>query len=92
MRVSDHRAWIIHRALDAMLTGKDATAALLPQLKMPVLMVWGAEDKIIPVSQGEAMHKLVPQSELDVFPGCGHLAPGGCAAQMAPAVVAFLQH
>jgi pimeloyl-ACP methyl ester carboxylesterase len=55
-------------------------------------MVWGAEDKIIPVSQGEAMHKLVPQSELDVFPGCGHLAPGGCAAQMAPAVVAFLQH
>ena len=92
LRVSDHRAWIIHRALDAMLTGKDATAALLPQLKMPVLMVWGAEDKIIPVSQGEAMHKLVPQSELDVFPGCGHLAPGGCAAQMAPAVVAFLQH
>jgi pimeloyl-ACP methyl ester carboxylesterase len=92
LRVSDHRAWIIHRALDAMLTGKDATDAMLPQFKMRVLLVWGADDRIIPLSQGDAMHKLLPQSELDVFPGCGHLAPGGCAAQMAPAVVAFLQH
>jgi len=92
LRVSDHRAWIIHRALDAMLTGKDATDAMLPQFKMRVLLVWGADDRIIPLSQGDDMHKLLPQSELDVFPGCGHLAPGGCAAQMAPAVVAFLQH
>jgi pimeloyl-ACP methyl ester carboxylesterase len=92
LRVSDHRAWIIHRALDAMLTGKDATDAMLPQFTMRVLLVWGADDRIIPLSQGDAMHKLLPQSELDVFPGCGHLAPGGCAAQMAPAVVAFLQH
>lgn len=91
LRVSDHRAWIIHRALDAMLTGNDATDHLLPQLKMPVLLVWGAEDKIIPLSQGEAMHRLAPQSELDVFAGCGHLAPGGCAAQIAPKVVEFLK-
>jgi pimeloyl-ACP methyl ester carboxylesterase len=91
LRVSDHRAWIIHRALDTMLTGKDATGTLLPQLKMPVLLVWGAEDRIIPLSQGETMHKLIPQSELDVFAGCGHLAPGACAAQMAPKVVDFLK-
>jgi len=53
LRVSDHRAWIIHRALDTMLTGQDATDKLLPQLKMPVLIVWGAEDKITPLSLGE---------------------------------------
>lgn len=91
LRVSDHRAWIIRRALDSMLTGKDATDNMLPQLKMPVLIVWGELDKITPLEQGETMHKLVPQSELDVIPGCGHLAPGQCAAQIAPKVVGFLK-
>jgi pimeloyl-ACP methyl ester carboxylesterase len=35
------------------------------------------------------MHRLVPQSELDIVPGCGHLAPKECAAQVGPMVVAF---
>jgi pimeloyl-ACP methyl ester carboxylesterase len=92
LRVSNQRAWIIHRALATMLTGQDATDNLLPQLKMPVLIVWGAEDKITPVDQGETMHKLIPQSEFDVIPGCGHLAPEQCSAQIAPKVLEFAKH
>jgi pimeloyl-ACP methyl ester carboxylesterase len=91
LRVSKEREWIIHRALDTMLTGRDATDTLLPQLKMPVLIVWGELDKITPLSQAETIHRLVPQSELDVIPGCGHLAPGLCAPQIAPKVIAFLK-
>jgi pimeloyl-ACP methyl ester carboxylesterase len=91
LRVSDHRAWIIRRALATMLTGQDATDKLLQQLKMPVLIMWGADDKITPVGLGEVMHQHIPQSELDVVPGCGHLAPGQCAAQMAPKVLEFLK-
>jgi len=56
-----------------------------------VLMVWGSDDRIMPVSQGGAMHRLVPQSELDVAAGCGHLAPGQCAPQMESQVVGFLK-
>jgi pimeloyl-ACP methyl ester carboxylesterase len=73
----------------SILTRKDATDSMLPQLKIPVLIVWGAEDRILPVSQGETMHRLVPQSELDIVPGCGHLAPKECTAQLGPRVVAF---
>jgi len=91
LRVSSHRAWIIRRAMNTMLTGQDATDSLLPQLKMPVLIVWGAEDRITPVDQGETMHRLIPQSEFDVMPGCGHLAPEQCAAQIAPRVVEFMK-
>jgi pimeloyl-ACP methyl ester carboxylesterase len=91
IRVIGNNAWVIRRAIDSMLTGQDATDGLLPQFKMPVLIVWGAEDRITPFSQAETMHRLVPQSELDVFPGCGHLAPGQCASQVAPKVVAFLK-
>jgi pimeloyl-ACP methyl ester carboxylesterase len=91
LRVSNQNAWVLHRAVSAMLTGQDTTDRLLPGLRMPVLLVWGAEDQITPLSQGERMHRLVPQSDLEVFPACGHLAPGQCTAQIGPKVVAFVE-
>jgi pimeloyl-ACP methyl ester carboxylesterase len=91
LRFSNERAWVIHRAVATMLTGRDTTDKLLPGLKMPVLIVWGAEDRIAPVSQGETMHRLAPQSELEVFPGCGHLAQMQCADRVGPKVVAFVK-
>jgi len=90
LRVSRERAWVIQRAMASMLTGRDVTDQLLPQLKMPVLIVWGSEDRIVPLAQGEIMHRLVPQSKLDVVPGCGHLAPLECSAKVGPEVVEFL--
>ncbi len=30
---------------------------------------------IVPLDQAETMHRLIPQSQLDVIAGCGHLAP-----------------
>ena len=52
LRLSRQNAWVIHRAMDSMLTGRDATDNVLPQLKMPVLIVWGEEDRITPLSRG----------------------------------------
>jgi pimeloyl-ACP methyl ester carboxylesterase len=74
-----------------MLTGQDATDERLPTLKMPVLIVWDDADRIFPLSQGETMHSLVPQSQLAIVSGCGHMAPVFCADQIAPKVIAFLQ-
>jgi len=91
LRISGKNAWVIQRAIDQMLTGRDATDTILPQLKMPVLIVWGAEDQITPLSQGEKMRLLAPGSQLAVFPGCGHLAPSQCAAQIGPRVVEFVK-
>ncbi len=91
LRVSRQYAWVIHRAMDSMLTGRDATDSFLPQLKMPVLIEWGAEDHITPLSQGEKMHQMIPQSKLEIITGCGHLAPVQCAAQAGPAMVAFVR-
>jgi pimeloyl-ACP methyl ester carboxylesterase len=91
LRESDQDAWVIHRSVATMLTGRETTDKLLPGLKMAVLLVWGAEDRITPLNQGETMHRLIPQSQLDVFPGCGHLAPRLCAARIGPTVVEFLK-
>ena len=91
VRNANRNAWVIHRAVDAMLTGQDATDNLLPQLKMPMLLVWGAQDRIAPLTQGARIHQLVPQSELAVFPACGHLAQMQCTPEAGPKVVEFVK-
>jgi pimeloyl-ACP methyl ester carboxylesterase len=91
LRNSHHHAWVIKRALDTMLTATDVTDKLLPEFKMPVLIEWGQVDRITPVSEAETIHRLIPQSQLDVISGCGHLAPLECTAQMGPKVVGFLK-
>ncbi len=91
LRVSHQHAWVIHRALNSMLTGRDATDSLLPQLKLPVLIVWGAEDQITPLAQAKKIHSLIPQSQFEVIPACGHLAPVQCADIIGPKVESFLK-
>ena len=91
LRISHSHAWIMRRALDSMLAGHDTTDLILPELKMPVLIVWGELDHIMPLAQGRKMHALVPQSQLEVVEGCGHLAPVQCADRIGPQVQAFLK-
>lgn len=38
----------------------------------PVLIVWGAEDALIPVAHARAAHAAIPSSRLEVFAGVGH--------------------
>jgi pimeloyl-ACP methyl ester carboxylesterase len=91
LRTSREHAWIIHRTIDSMLTGRDTTDKLLPSFRMPVLIVWGEVDHITPLSEAETIHHLVPQSQLTVISGCGHLAPNECADKIAPVTVDFLK-
>lgn len=91
MRISQEHAWVMQRSLATMLEGHETTDALLPQLKMRVLIVWGELDQITPLSEGEKIHKLIPQSQMDVVAGCGHLAPNECAKVIGPEVVRFLR-
>jgi pimeloyl-ACP methyl ester carboxylesterase len=91
LRISGHTGWVVDRAMASMLTGQNVTDGLLPEFKMPVLIVWGEKDRILPVAQAQTMHRLAAQSELDVVAGCGHLAPLECAPQIGPSVVAFVE-
>lgn len=91
LRHSNRDAWVIRRALSTMLSGKEVTDPLLPELKMPVLIVWGDLDRIAPLSEGQKMHQLIPQSRLEVIQGCGHLAHVQCADRIGPKLQDFLR-
>jgi pimeloyl-ACP methyl ester carboxylesterase len=45
----------------------------LLQLRLPVLLQWGALDPWIPLSFGQRMHSAIQGSELIVYPKAGHL-------------------
>jgi pimeloyl-ACP methyl ester carboxylesterase len=90
LRRGDDIGWVVRRSVQSMMTGDDLVDGKLGALTMPVLIGWGEEDRLIPLSVGYRLHTEILQSELDVYANCGHLAPGQCVAQVAPSVVDFL--
>ena len=79
------------RNMTAMRTGKDLLDDRLTQFTEPLLIVWGSEDQLTPLSMGRTMHTMVKGSELDILEGCGHLAPLICSARAAAATADFLK-
>ena len=45
----------------------------LAELKMPTLLIWGAEDPLVAPAVGEVMAKHLPTATFHVLPQCGHL-------------------
>jgi pimeloyl-ACP methyl ester carboxylesterase len=39
---------------------------------VPTLIVWGDQDRIIPVEHAHSAHALIPDSRLEIFEGAGH--------------------
>ncbi|MDO4285483.1 MAG: alpha/beta hydrolase [Eubacteriales bacterium] len=46
----------------------------MPQLTMPVLLIWGSADTATPLSDGQTMEKLMPEAGLAVIQGAGHFS------------------
>src|SRR5690606_23839030 len=77
-------------ALEAMKTRPDSTL-LLADIDVPVLIIHGEDDQIIPVSQAEAMRDEIPNAKLVILPGAGHLPNLEQADAFNEAVWDFLQ-
>jgi pimeloyl-ACP methyl ester carboxylesterase len=91
LRKLQGNAWVVQRSMSAMTNGKDLLDFRLHGITQPMLIVWGAEDVLIPLSVGEGIHKRVPQSVLEIVDGCGHLAPAECARPVIAGTVEFLR-
>ena len=50
-------------------------ANFLPRVTNPALIVWGREDRIVPIVCGEQFRRLLPNATLSVLERCGHLPP-----------------
>jgi pimeloyl-ACP methyl ester carboxylesterase len=51
----------------------DEIQELYPRLDLPVLVVWGEQDTWIPVDRAHRLAELIPDAQLELIDGAGHL-------------------
>jgi len=69
---------VIRRTMASMLTRRDVLDGRLDRIRQPVLVAWGDRDRVIPLAVGRRLAAGLPDSELVVLAGCGHLAVLEC--------------
>lgn len=62
----------------------------LHRIKLPTLVLWGADDKFLPSRYAEAWGERVAGSEVDLIPQCGHLPHIEKADATAARILSFL--
>ena len=68
----------------------DASDRLYLAAQVPVLIIWGARDPIIPAHHAQHAHETIAGSRLDVFEGVGHLPQLEAPARFVAAVERFI--
>jgi len=62
----------------------------LQEIHVPTLVVWGANDTLVPLADGQDFAKNIPGAKLVVIPECGHVPPVEKADEYVRTVVYFL--
>ena len=62
----------------------------LDEFAMPVLVITGDDDRIVPTEQSLRLAKEIPGATLVVIPNCGHVPHEECPAEFLAATEAFL--
>ncbi|MFC1538135.1 alpha/beta fold hydrolase [Candidatus Latescibacterota bacterium] len=63
----------------------------LGQEDVPILIVWGREDKGVPLQSGHEMHRILKGSRLEIFDNAGHIPNFECSDKFNQLAVDFLQ-
>ncbi|OYQ31606.1 hypothetical protein CHU95_20930 [Niveispirillum lacus] len=68
------------------------TAEDLKSIRVPTLVLWGAEDHEMGLEHAEAAMALLPgpDKQLIVMPGCGHMMPPDCAGDALAKAMPFI--
>lgn len=64
---------LLHTARQCIPANADELIAAVRTITVPTLILWGREDKVIPLKVGKLLHELIPNSTLDVIEQCGHI-------------------
>jgi pimeloyl-ACP methyl ester carboxylesterase len=63
----------------------------LGELAMPVLVVTGDDDRVVPTESSISLSKVIPGAQLVVFNRCGHVPQEECPGQFVDALQGFLE-
>jgi pimeloyl-ACP methyl ester carboxylesterase len=61
----------------------------LHRVQCPTLLVWGREDRLLPLAHGEFYARHIPGAKLEVYEKCGHMVPFERTDELAERVASF---
>lgn len=69
----------------------DAIRAKAGELRAPVLVLFGAEDRLLPPPAAERLAKVFPRATLQLLPGAGHFVMEDAPEEVADRLLSFLR-
>jgi pimeloyl-ACP methyl ester carboxylesterase len=87
-RVFFEKIWgdIIHET-----PGNPLMEPMLPTMLTPTLVVWGEQDKMLPVSDAYKFSQLMPNCRVEILQNCGHVPMLERPAEMAGVTIDFIK-
>ncbi|HEY8580788.1 MAG TPA: alpha/beta hydrolase, partial [Beijerinckiaceae bacterium] len=61
------------------------------RIAVPTLVLWGREDKLIPVAYADRFAALIPGAQVKIFDGCGHLPHVEATDDYVAAITSFAE-
>ncbi len=62
----------------------------IEKITCPTLLIWGSEDRLVPLAIGRLLNKKIPNSRLCVLDGCGHSPLEERPTETAAEIISFL--
>ncbi len=89
-RITAGDGYTIKSMIESIIRGEDFLDERVKSIKQPTLVVWGRQDGLTPLADGERFKKEIPNSTLLVIEECGHVPQFEKAAEFNAAVLKFL--
>jgi len=90
LRVAANDGYTISSLIESIKRDEDFLNGRLGDIKKPTLIIWGKQDGLLKVTDGEQFKREIAGSELIVFDQCGHVPMVEKAADFNKAVLGFL--
>jgi pimeloyl-ACP methyl ester carboxylesterase len=89
-RLAAGDGYTINSITESVIRGEDFLDDTVKTIKRPTLIIWGREDGLTPLTDGERFNKDIAGSKLVVFDQCGHAPNFEKAAEFNVALMKFL--
>ena len=89
-RLAAGDGYTINSIIESIIRGEDFLDDTVKTIKRPTLIVWGREDGLVPLADGERFNKEIAGSKLLVIDQCGHVPNLEKALEFNAALLKFL--
>lgn len=90
VRLAAGDGYTINSITESIIRGEDYLDDTVKTIKRPTLIIWGRQDGLVPLTEGERFNKDIAGSKLIVFEECGHVPNVEKAGEFNAAVLKFL--